>query len=311
MIFVDIIILIFGLSLLLYSADKVVFYADKIAKYHNLSPLLIGLTIVAFGTSAPELIITIFAALNTPPSTDAIIGNVIGSNIANILLILGCGGLFFKLDFQNLNKKDTIYLSIISAYFASIFYFGEITNLVSVGFFILIIFYIRYILNYKKLETNVSPDSSFSKLIYLLLLFAFLGLFFGGKLFLSKSLALFFALGVPEAVIGVTVLAIGTSLPELVTVFISYIKKNVDIGIGNIIGSNIMNILFVFFPGILITQIRGFKFNLSEIPINMIIVFSLATLFIIIIILSNIKLNRLIAILFLLFYISCGVWVFI
>ena len=308
----NILILLIGLAVLLYSADKVVLYSDKIAKYHNLSPLFIGLTIVAFGTSAPELVITIFAALNNPPNTDAIIGNVMGSNIANILLIFGCGGLFFKLDFKSLNKKDTIYLSIISAYFIFILIFNkEIDYLITAGF-ILIIFYARYIfINFKKLETEVYTDINFSNLIYPLLLLAFIGLFAGGKLFLDKSLEIFISLGIPEVTIGVTILAIGTSLPELATVFISYIKKNIDIGIGNIIGSNIMNILFVFLPGILITRIRGVEFPINEIPINMIVVFALATLFIIIIILSNIKLNRLIAILFLLFYISCGVWVFI
>ena len=307
----NILILLIGLSLLLYSADKVVLYSDKIAKYHNLSPLLMGLTVVAFGTSAPELIITIFAALNNPPNTDAIIGNVIGSNIANILLILGCGGLFFKLDFKSLNKKDVIYLSLISAYFISIFiFFKEINIFISAGFIILVIFYIRYILNYKKEETNVSSNTNFSALIYLFLLLAFIGLFVGGWLFLNKSLEIFISIGIPESIIGVSILAIGTSLPELVTVFISYIKKNIDIGIGNIIGSNIMNILFVFLPGILITQARGFEFNLSEIPGNMIAVFALATLFIIIIIVSNIRLNRWLAIFFLSFYISCGVWAF-
>ena len=84
----EIIILLLGLSLLLFSADKVVYYSDIIAKHFNLSPMLVGITIVAFGTSAPELIVTIFAAINDPPNTDAIIGNIIGSNIANILLIL-------------------------------------------------------------------------------------------------------------------------------------------------------------------------------------------------------------------------------
>ena len=307
----NILILLIGLSVLLYSADKVVIYSDKIAKYHNLSPLLIGLTVVAFGTSAPELVITIFAAINNPPNTDAIIGNVMGSNIANILLILGCGGLFFKLDFKSLNNKDVIYLSIISVYFIFILIFFHVINIfITVGF-ILIIFYARYIIiNYKKSETEVSTDVSFSNLIYPLLLLAFIGLFAGGKLFLDKSLEIFISLGVPEVTIGVTILAIGTSLPELVTVFISYIKKNIDIGIGNIIGSNIMNILFVFLPGILITQIRGFEFFITEIPIAMIVVFALATLFIIIIILSNIRLNRWIAIFFLSFYISCGVWAF-
>ena len=120
---IDIIILMFGLSLLLFSADRMINYSDIIAKYFRLSPMLVGITIIAFGTSAPEFIITLFAAFNNPPNTDAIIGNVIGSNIANILLILGFAGLFFNLSLKNISKKDIFYLGIVSFYFISIFFY--------------------------------------------------------------------------------------------------------------------------------------------------------------------------------------------
>ena len=108
--FIDFCILLIGLSLLLYSADQMIESADAIAKKFNLSPVLIGLTIVAFGTSAPELVITLFAATKIVPATDAITGNIIGSNIANILLILGTSAFFFKINLDKLGTKDIICL---------------------------------------------------------------------------------------------------------------------------------------------------------------------------------------------------------
>ena len=120
--------LLIGLSLLLYSADKVVDYSDRIAKFHNISPVIIGLTLVAFGTSAPELVITIVASFNNPPNTDAIIGNVIGSNIANIFLILGLAGFFFNIDLKQISISDNNFFLIISVYFFSIFLLSPSIN---------------------------------------------------------------------------------------------------------------------------------------------------------------------------------------
>ena len=215
------ILIIFGLLLLLYCADRMIMFADIIAKEFSLSPILIGLTIVAFGTSAPELVITIVASLKDIPVTDAIIGNVIGSNIANLILILGVSAIFFKIDL------------------------GKIKN-----------------------ATN------------------------------AYSLDLFKYLGLQETAIGVSVLAIGTSLPELATVILAYIKKKGAIGIGNVIGSNIMNILFVFFPGLLIIQSRGLIFNIPENSILHIYALMLSTITVIILSLFKIKIGKLVALIF-------------
>ena len=103
------ILVIFGLLLLLYCADRMIIFADAIAKEFSLSPILIGLTIVAFGTSAPELIITIVASLKDIPVTDAIIGNIIGSNVANLILILGVSALFFNIDFGQIKNATNAY----------------------------------------------------------------------------------------------------------------------------------------------------------------------------------------------------------
>ena len=308
---IDIIILMLGLSLLLFSADRMIHYSDIIAKYFRLSPMLVGITIVALGTSAPEFIITIFAAFNNPPNTDAIIGNVIGSNIANILLILGFAGLFFNLSLKNISKKDIFYLGIVSFYFISIFFIEErVTTYQLFGFFFLVILYIHYIKNFNSNEI-ISSNIKFSSRIYVLLFFSFIGLFFGGKIFLDKSLNIFLSLGISEAIIGISILAIGTSLPELITVGISYIKKKGDIGVGNIIGSNMMNILFVFLPGVLITNLRGYDFVLSSINSNYLLILLFATLAIIIMTYFKIVLSRLIALIFLISYISYIYWILI
>ena len=115
------ILVIFGLLLLLYCADRMIMFADVIAKEFSLSPVLIGLTIVAFGTSAPELVITIVASLKDIPVTDAIIGNVIGSNVANLILILGVSALFFKIDLGKIKNATNAYLFLLTFYFAFIF----------------------------------------------------------------------------------------------------------------------------------------------------------------------------------------------
>ena len=116
------ILVIFGLLLLLYCADRMIIFADTIAKEFSLSPILIGLTIVAFGTSAPELVITMVASLKDIPVTDAIIGNVIGSNVANLILILGVSALFFNIDLGQIKNATNAFLFFITFYFAVIFF---------------------------------------------------------------------------------------------------------------------------------------------------------------------------------------------
>ena len=305
------IFLLVGLALLLLSADKMIDYSDQVAKRFKLSPILIGLTLVAFGTSAPELVVTLFASFNSPPNTNAVIGNVIGSNIANILLILGLSGLFFDLDFGKINKKDIIFLGVISLFFSLPFFFTDTLNFIYViGYIIIIIFFLNHLRNYPA-EIASKTTSEFSNKTYIFLALSFIGIFFGGKIFLSQALLIFTNLGLSEVIIGMTILAIGTSLPELITVLVSYFKKKGDIGIGNIIGSNIMNILFVFTSSIAIVQLRGFEFKLISINdgnnniINnneMIIILLLATFILILLSIIKIRLSKVIAIMLLALY---------
>ena len=278
----NIIILLIGLTLLLYSTDKMIHSADLIAKKFSLPPVLIGLTIVALGTSAPELVITLIAATKTVPASGAIVGNVIGSNIANILLVLGASAFFFKIDLSKIRYKDNIYLFIITAYFSILFYFVDEINLYhSVGFIFLIILFLNQLRTYEEVRKE-NVINKFSNFIYFKLIITFVGIFIGGKVFLDSSLNIFTSFGLDQTIIGITILAIGTSLPELATVVISYVRKKGSIGIGNVIGSNIMNILFVLFPGILIIQSRNLNFFIPDnitLHLNILIISTLIIFF--------------------------------
>ena len=280
----NIIILLIGLALLLYSADQMINNADLIAKKFSLPPILIGLTIIALGTSAPELVITLIAATKNVPASDAIVGNVIGSNIANILLVLGVSAFFFKIDLSKIRYKDNIYLFIVTAYFSILFYFfDEINFYHSVGFMALIVLFLNQLRSYEEVRKE-EEINEFSNFVYFKLILTFFGIFIGGKVFLDNSLDIFSSFGLEQTIIGISILAIGTSLPELATVVISYVRKKGSIGIGNVIGSNIMNILFVLFPGIIIVQSRNLNFfvpeniflHLNILIISTLIIFSLS-----------------------------------
>lgn len=300
--FVDILILLIGLVLLLYSADVMINSSDLIAKKFQLSPILIGLTIVAFGTSAPELVITLFAAFREIPATDAIIGNIIGSNIANILLILGTASLFFKIDLSSIGLKDNIFLLILTSYFAAMFYFaGSLSFAIITGLIVFVILFLNLLKNYKS-DNEEEEFKEFGNKTYIILLFSFIGIFIGGKIFLDSSLNIFTTFGLEETIIGISILAIGTSLPELATVVISYIRKKGSIGIGNIIGSNIMNILFVFLPGAIIVKSRNLDFPLENIEIVHINTLVLVTLIITVMSMLKLKLNKIFALGFLASY---------
>ena len=301
--FVDILILLVGLALLLYSADMMINSSDSIAKKFQLSPILIGLTIVAFGTSAPELVITLFAAFKEIPATDAIIGNIIGSNIANILLILGTASLFFKIDLSNIGLKDNSFLIILTSYFAAMFYIASSLNFtIIIGLIVFVILFLNLLKNYESNDEELK-FKEFSKRTYIILLFSFIGIFIGGKIFLDSSLSIFTTFGLEETIIGISILAIGTSLPELATVVISYIRKKGSIGIGNIIGSNIMNILFVFLPGAIIIKSRNLDFSLENTDLIHLNVLILVTLIITAMSLLKMKLNKIFALGFLVSYV--------
>lgn len=242
-------ILISGLGILLLGGKLLVDGASSIAAKLGLSAGLIGLTVVAFGTSAPELLVSVNAALKG--TSDIAIGNVIGSNIANISLVLGISAILFPIVLHiNVLKLDYLFTLLSSSLFFILSYNNVISRVEGLIFVILLVLVNLYI--FKKLkgtepelteeEAELLKKESTWKALGLIVL-GIAGLYFGSDMFVDSAVEISRVFGVSERIIGVTVIAIGTSLPELTTSVIAAINKKTDIAIGNILGSNIMNVL--------------------------------------------------------------------
>ncbi len=249
-----IILFFIGFALLIKGAAYLVDGASSLAKRIGVSAIVIGLTVVAFGTSMPEFIVNIFASVNG--ATDIAIGNIIGSNIFNILLILGISAIIYPLAV----KKGTVWKEIPLALLAVILVglaandsiidkssssaLTRIDGFVFISFFIIFLYYIFGISKVDAQDdTNVKVHSILTS--FLMIIGGLLGLIVGGKLIIDGAIAIARNFGVSEALIGLTIVAAGTSLPELATSAVAAYKKNTDIAVGNIIGSNIFNAFWV------------------------------------------------------------------
>lgn len=248
-----------GFVFLIKGADLLVDGASSLAKRIGVSSLVIGLTIVAFGTSAPELVVNILASLKG--NTEIAIGNILGSNIVNILLILGISAVIYPLAV----KKGTVWKEIPLALLAvlvlalmanDVFVDGATSSVISrIDGFILIAFFIIF-LYYTFGISRVTPATpvdideqkpetrSLAK-AWLMVFVGIAGLVLGGKWIVDGAVVFATSMGVSEALIGLTIVAIGTSLPELATSAVAAYKKDVDIAVGNIVGSNIFNIFWI------------------------------------------------------------------
>lgn len=250
--FFNIILLAIGLLLLIKGAGWLVTGASTIARKKQISDLAIGLTVVAFGTSAPELVVNISASIDD--HQDIVFGNIIGSNNFNLFFILGIAGLITPLVVQSSTLFKEIPISflagIIVLFLANSFVFqGEVlTRLDGIILFIFFIIFLGYVYTQLKRE----PVLDEVKEIYLprwriwgLIIFGLLALIAGGKMVVTSAVFMATTLGVSEKLIGLTIIAAGTSLPELATSVVAALKKKSDIAIGNVIGSNIFNIFFI------------------------------------------------------------------
>ncbi len=247
-------LLIAGFAFLIKGADWLVDGSASIARKFNIPAIVIGLTVVAFGTSAPELVVNILASARG--TTDLAIGNILGSNISNTFLILGTAAIIFPL----LLKKNTVYREIPITLFAiitlailvndQIFDSNAVSMLSRIDGLILIVFfaaflYYTYGLS-KKGETPQGAIAEYStKFSLLMIIGGLFGLTLGGKWIVDSAVEISKNFGVSQAFVGLTVVAIGTSLPELATSAVAAYKKRSDIAIGNIVGSNIFNIFWV------------------------------------------------------------------
>jgi cation:H+ antiporter len=245
-----------GFVFLIKGADFLVDGAASIARRLNVSDLVIGLTVVAFGTSTPELFVNIIAS--SKGNTDIAIGNVLGSNIANVFLILGISSVIYPLAVT----KGTVWKEIPFSLLAAVVLLfmandqildrvatsvlTRIDGLIFLCFFIIFIYYTFSIAaRVEGIETHV-PAKAHGWLQSLLSVIAGLaGLIIGGKWIVDGAIVLATQLGMSESLIGLTIVAVGTSLPELATSAVAAYKKNVEIAVGNVVGSNIFNIFFV------------------------------------------------------------------
>lgn len=248
--------LIVGLALVIKGADWLVRGASSVAKAMRVSDLVIGLTVVSFGTSLPELVIGLFAG--SQGNGDLFVGNIIGSNIANILLILGIAAMIYPLP----AKRGTVWREIPFTLGAAIIFFvllndrlfdgdatsrlGHIDGFVLLGFFCAFMYYIMQLVkDDKDKEWLEEPPSDSLLRSSIEITVGIAGLIFGGRLAVDSAQSIALSLGLSQAFIGLTVIAVGTSLPELATSAVAAYRKNVDIAVGNVVGSNIFNIFIV------------------------------------------------------------------
>ncbi len=252
---IDYIFIMIGLALLYQGANWFVEGASSLAKHLGISSLVIGLTVVAFGTSMPELVVNFFASIHG--NSDVAFGNIVGSNIINLLLILGVTGLISPLIVQ----KPTVWKEIPFALLAvlvlttmsnKIMLANDSDNILTRADGIILLFFfsmfLYYIFETIRNSTNESSDNikehSSTKISFMLIA-GFIFLVIGGKLTVDGAVSIARQIGISEFLISSTIVAAGTSLPELVTSVAAALKKEMDISVGNIVGSNIFNIFFI------------------------------------------------------------------
>jgi len=250
------ILLIIGFILLIKGADLLVDGSSALARRLKISYLVIGLTIVSMGTSAPELIVNIIASLQG--NTQIAIGNILGSNIANIFLILGIAAIIYPLAVTKGTTWKEIPFSLLAALVMGVLandylidgqnssLLSRIDGIVLMSFFVIFIYYTFGIARQEGANTEamkVKEISLVKSIIFIVL--GLVALVIGGKLVVDNAVNLALWLGVSESLIGLTIVAVGTSLPELATSAVAAYKKNFDIAVGNVVGSNIFNIFWI------------------------------------------------------------------
>lgn len=251
----EIILVVLGLAILLVAGDLLVRGAVSLAAALSVSPLLVSLTIVAFGTSAPELVVSVQAVLS---GSDGIaLGNIIGSNIANVLMVLGLPAIIYPITTHVTGlRRHAVFMLIATALFAGTAYTtGQIGTTIGAVLFTGILLYVGYMWIRASRGGASDPvldeveeyreSSSLSIKTVLFLVVGLIGLPLGAHLLVNNGANLASGLGVREELIGLTIIAFGTSLPELATVIAAAVHKKSDVAIGGIIGSNIFNILAV------------------------------------------------------------------
>lgn len=280
---ISIIFLIIGFVIVIKGADFLIDGASSLAKKMSISEIAIGLTIVAFGTSAPELIVNVFASIGG--HHEITFGNILGSNIFNILMVLGVAGIISTI----VVRRNTILKEIPFLLAATLLVFGlalwnsdlsRIDGFILLAFLIVFFIYVIGFLKAKPLLGSDIKEHSYFVIILMMVL-GIIGLFFGGKFVVDNAVIIATYIGVSQKFIGLTIVALGTSLPELVTSVLAIKKGRNDLAIGNVIGSNLFNILLVLGVSSLIAPIHyDIALNIDFIFLCLITIILFITMFI-------------------------------
>jgi len=268
-----------GLLMLFAGAEGLIRGSSSLALRVGITPLVVGLTVVAFGTSSPELVVSLKAALEG--NGDISIGNVIGSNIANIALVLGVAALIRPLKVNTVVIRREIPLMIfISLIFVIFLINREISRIEGIIFFAGIILYsiVSVLLARKEKSKEIEDEyvEGVAKkplktwLAIPFIIFGLALLIYGANLFLEASIEIAKKIGMSQAVIGLTIVAIGTSLPELVTSAVASFKNETDIAIGNVVGSNVFNILLILGVTAMIIPVSAAGITMTDIIVMMV-----------------------------------------
>lgn len=264
-VFVATLLIILGIAFLWRGAVWLVHGSASLARWFGISSLVVGLTVVAFGTSMPELVVNFTAAIRG--NTDLAIGNIIGSNIANILLILGIAAIIVPLTVQSSMVWKEIPFSLLAAIILGIFandiflydgrenVIGRGNGLALILFFVIFLYYILGLARQKQThgellaEARADVAHHFGRHTVLrmvgYIVVGLTALYLGGQALVAGATTIARVFGVSEAIIGLTIVAVGTSLPELVASIVAAMRKEPDIAVGNIVGSNIFNIFWI------------------------------------------------------------------
>ena len=270
-----IVLLLAGLALIVFGADALVEGASSIARRFGLSEFVIGLTIVGMGTSAPEMVVSFIGAFQG--NADIAIGNVVGSNIFNTLLILGLTALILPMAVTPSNKKRDIPVNIIVTALLVVLglektFFGIGNDGLSRidGAILMAVFILYMVMSFKGNHPDEEENPAPTKSIWLSLLMivgGLAGLIIGGNLFVDNATAIAKALGVSDKFIAITILAGGTSMPELATCVVAAAKKKGQLALGNIIGSNVFNILLILGGSALINPLSFVGMNFVDLGV--------------------------------------------
>ena len=261
----SIVLLLVGLGLVVYGSDILVDGASSVARKIGISEFVIGIIIVGFGTSCPELVVSVTGAIDGNSAVS--LGNVTGSNIFNILMILGLTAILSPIAITKNNKtKDIPILLCVTIFFCLVALKGIINRLDAVLFLAIFAIYLLYNFKAGKAEAAAIEEEVLEKnygtfLSILMIVGGLAGLIFGGKLFVNNAVTLAHALGASDKFIAVTILAVGTSLPELMTCVVAAAKKKGQLALGNIVGSNVFNILLILGISGLIHPLDTHSFN--------------------------------------------------